>query len=92
MPPTSFQGRRSSRTFWDVTPCSLVDRYHHFGGSLKEEVVGTFKISVPICQTTRCHIAEDGNLESRCCENLNVTRLTVPLCSLHSVGNYADLD
>lgn len=35
----------------------------------KTEAADSSKILVPICGTTRCHIPEDSNLYSHCCEN-----------------------
>jgi hypothetical protein len=61
--------------FWNVTPCSLIDKYHRFGGTcclplqrkrmkntLNMEASFPSETLVPIDQTTWNHTPEDRNL------------------------------
>lgn len=53
------EGRRKEDCcFLDVMPCTVVEVYRHFGGSLAN-----------IYQTAWYHILENGNVNSHCHEN-----------------------
>lgn len=56
--------------FWDVTPCSFIDRYQNPSKTL-----------VSIYQITWCHIQEDNNLQSQGHENLKLETHFIPKCS-----------
>jgi hypothetical protein len=49
---------KEDAVFLDVMPCTMVEVYRHFGGSL-----------VNIYQTALCHILENGNVNGHCHEN-----------------------
>jgi hypothetical protein len=77
--------------FWDMTPCSLVGRYEHFGGTCclhlypDGEGGDLFEMFVPVYLTTQYHIPEDYNLKLRwvmkfcisifCCINVYFSNL-----------------
>jgi hypothetical protein len=64
--------------FWDVTPCSLVDRYQSFGGtcclSLQENTVLFWNVGTYL-QNYMYHISEDGDLRGHYGENLKILEI-----------------
>jgi hypothetical protein len=67
--------------FWDVTPCSLVDRYQNFEGELsylKMEAAGSSETLMLVYQTERSPFSQDRNRDIHCCENFRShTRVTL---------------
>jgi hypothetical protein len=49
--------------FWEVVPCSLVDRTH-------DEAVSSYETSVNFCNATRGNIMEGNQVHTRRCKNL----------------------
>jgi hypothetical protein len=52
------------------------------------EAEGSSETSVPVNQTARCHVLEDGNLSIQCCEN---SELMTSVClNVQETANSAD--
>jgi glycyl-tRNA synthetase alpha subunit len=73
-------------TFWDVTPCSLVEVYRSFIGAcclhhqaLMMEAVSTSETSVNFYQTTRGNIPEDSHLHTHRHQNLKSHQVRLKL-------------
>jgi hypothetical protein len=69
---------QESMVFWNVTPCSVVDRYQNVGelSYLKLEAAGSSETLMLIPDCTKS--PQDRNRDIHCCENLRSrTRVTL---------------